>query len=70
MSTREEKPSVNPEYNRPVREDDEELSAWLFRHHKAAGSLETYYDLYPQKRPPELTKERKIDPARSGGRGR
>ena len=50
---RDEKPSVNPEHNKPIHERPEARRTRLFRHHKAAGSVDLYYDLYASERPPE-----------------
>jgi hypothetical protein len=49
---REREYSPNPEYNEPIREHPEAERARLYRQHRIAGSLDTYYQMYPLDRPP------------------
>ena len=44
--------SPNPPYNEPIREHPEAERARLYRQHRAAGTLGTYFMMYPLDRPP------------------
>ena len=50
---REREYSPNPDFNGPKRVSLEAQKVASFEHHKNAGSLGTYYDLYPEDRPVE-----------------
>ena len=49
---RERDYSPNPPFNEPIREHPEAERARLYRQHKAAGTLGTYFMMYPLDRPP------------------
>ena len=49
---RDEEYSPNPPFNEPIRETPDEERARLYRQHREAGTLGTYFDLYPLDRPP------------------
>lgn len=44
--------SPNPPLNEPIRETRDQERMRLYRQHRDAGTLETYFDLYPLDRPP------------------
>jgi hypothetical protein len=49
---RENEYSPNPEFNRRIPPEHPEAErARLYRQHRAAGSLETYFAMYPLDRP-------------------
>jgi len=55
------KTSENPEHNShliPPEEKEEMEKAQLYDHHKRAGSLGLFYDMYPRDRPVEWEHER------------
>lgn len=56
-----EKPSANPEHNRPLVPEQERAKAEMERlrqYHSAAGSMELFYDMYPFERPAERGRDR------------
>lgn len=58
MAEYDEDDSPNPPYNEPIREHPEAERMRLFDYHRRAGTLGTYYDLYPLDRPPVREPER------------
>jgi hypothetical protein len=49
---RDEDTSPNPPFIEPNYEHPEAERTRLYRQHRAAGTLGTYFDLYPLDRPP------------------
>ena len=71
MSTRkEDDDSPNPDFNRPSPPQSAAAEKRrLFQWHSARGSMGTYYDLFPEDRPPKREPEPAPAP-KQHGRGR
>jgi hypothetical protein len=73
MSTRkEDDDSPNPDFNRPSPPESREArKARLFQWHYNRGTMEMYYDMFPEDRPPKREPEPEPTPApKQHGRGR
>ena len=58
MDKDHEAESPNPPFNEPIREHPEAERARLHDYHRRAGTMETYYMMYPLDRPPSRERER------------
>jgi hypothetical protein len=70
---REKEYSPNPDFNRPINEHPEATRARLHDYHRRAGTLGTYYEMYPDDRPRNYgltAEERAIVEGRQGGQER